>query len=74
MTPTKLVLTAIVALAAFGHSSTNAKADEYPWCVQGSALHCYYSNRAQCEEAVDFHGFCVSNPDYTAGNRRNVRE
>jgi hypothetical protein len=37
--------------------------DSYPWCVQGSNLHCYYMNREQCEETVDYHGFCVPNPD-----------
>ena len=38
----------------------------YPWCSQGSALHCYYMNRQQCEETVDYHGFCVANPDYSS--------
>jgi len=35
----------------------------YPWCVQGSVLHCYYMTREQCEMTVDYHGFCVANPD-----------
>ncbi len=74
MTPAKIALVATLAVLAFGQTGTVAQADEYPWCVQGSALHCYYSNRAQCEEAVDYHGFCVSNPDYSGSNRRNVRE
>jgi hypothetical protein len=40
----------------------------YPWCTEGSALHCYYMNRQQCEETVDYHGFCVTNPGYRAQN------
>ncbi len=54
-------------------------ADElsYPWCTQGNTLHCYYANRQQCEETVDYHGFCVANPDSAirensmAAHRRN---
>jgi hypothetical protein len=47
---------------------TPATAEEsYPWCVQGGSLHCYYLNREQCEQTVDYHGFCVANPDYGAG-------
>ena len=34
----------------------------YPWCAQGdNTLHCYYVTREQCEQAVDYHGFCVAN-------------
>jgi hypothetical protein len=66
-----------IVLAAFamggaalvGEQTTPAAAQEdvsYPWCTQGSALHCYYMNRQQCEETVDYHGFCVTNPDYRA--------
>ena len=40
----------------------------YPWCTEGSAFHCYYMNRQQCEETVDYHGFCVTNPDYRPQN------
>ena len=40
----------------------------YPWCTEGSALHCYYMNRQQCEETADYHGFCVTNPDYRPQN------
>jgi hypothetical protein len=25
-------------------------------------------NRQQCEETVDYHGFCVTNPDYHPQN------
>jgi hypothetical protein len=41
-----------------------AQAESYPWCTQGSTLHCYYLNREQCEQTVDYHGFCEPNPDY----------
>jgi hypothetical protein len=39
----------------------------YPWCVSGEEIHCYYATREQCQETVDYHGFCVMNPDYRAG-------
>jgi hypothetical protein len=43
---------------------TSALAEElYPWCIQSDTLHCYYMTREQCEEAVDYHGFCVANPE-----------
>ena len=39
---------------------TSALAEElYPWCIQSDTLHCDYMTREQCEEAVDYHGFCV---------------
>jgi hypothetical protein len=77
----QLIGTAIVALsiggAAFigGQPSATAQDVSYPWCTQGGALHCYYMNRQQCEETVDYHGFCVANPDYAAqgnGSRRHA--
>ena len=53
-----------VSIAALGAGNATAYAETYPWCTQGDTLHCYYMNRAQCEETVDYHGFCVTNPDY----------
>ncbi len=41
-----------------------AQAQAYPWCTEGSAIHCYYMSLQQCEETVDFHGFCIRNPNY----------
>ncbi len=54
--------------ALIGEQTTPAVAQDlsYPWCSQGSALHCYYMNRQQCEETVDYRGFCVANPDYSS--------
>jgi hypothetical protein len=52
--------TAAIALPAAAQTTEQS----YPWCTQGGILHCYYMNRAQCEETVDYHGFCVTNPDY----------
>jgi len=34
----------------------------YPWCTQGDLLRCYYMTWEQCEQTVDYHGFCVANP------------
>jgi hypothetical protein len=42
--------------------------DSYSWCTQGSLLHCYYTTREQCEMTVDYHGFCVPNPDMSPPN------
>jgi hypothetical protein len=54
-----------VAAAAAGQPMTaQANEQSYPWCSQGDTLRCYYMNRQQCEETVDYHGFCVANPDY----------
>jgi Protein of unknown function (DUF3551) len=46
-----------------GTATPSAAEESYPWCVQGSVLHCYYMTREQCEMTVDYHGFCVANPD-----------
>ena len=35
----------------------------FPWCVQGETLQCYYATRDQCELTVNYHGFCVANPN-----------
>jgi hypothetical protein len=45
----------------------------YPWCTQKEELRCYYNTRGQCEEEVDYHGFCVNNPDYRPPNKRTAR-
>jgi len=69
--PITVVLTA-AATAAIGFWSDPAKAQEqaYPWCTQGSAIHCYYMSLQQCEETVDFHGFCIRNPDFQGQTER----
>jgi hypothetical protein len=51
-----------VALAS-GQPTSGTAEESYPWCTQGSILRCYYMTREQCEESVDYHGFCVANPD-----------
>ncbi len=43
-----------------------AQATSYPWCTVGESVGCYYATQQQCEENVDYHGFCVTNPDYRA--------
>jgi hypothetical protein len=35
----------------------------YPWCSVGERMHCDFMTRAQCEESVDYHGFCQPNPE-----------
>jgi hypothetical protein len=45
----------------------------YPWCSQGEEIHCYYSTREQCQEAADYRGFCITNPDYSASNPAPAR-
>jgi hypothetical protein len=44
----------------------------YPWCSVGESVHCDFDTLAQCEETVDYHGFCEQNPDLPAqGAARN---
>ena len=61
---------AIVASTLFGGAialgtaaPAAAESPSYPWCVQGSTYRCWYMTREQCEEAVDYHGFCVTDPN-----------
>lgn len=51
------------AALAIGTAVPAAAEPFYPWCSVGSAFHCYYMTREQCEEAVDYHGFCVTDPN-----------
>jgi hypothetical protein len=75
----QLIAPAIMALGIggaglIGAHPAAAQALSYPWCSQGEEIQCYYSTRQQCEEAVDYHGFCITNPDYSvpsnSGRRR----
>jgi len=69
------VLTLGLFVAALG-AGQHAMADgaSYPWCVSGENLQCWYTTRQQCEETVDYHGFCEANPDYTSqGNDASRR-
>ncbi|HUI12371.1 MAG TPA: DUF3551 domain-containing protein [Xanthobacteraceae bacterium] len=68
-----LIAAASVAFAALPDSA-NAQQQQYPWCTQGSAIHCYYMTRQQCQEAVDYHGFCIPNPDYSARSGSGRRQ
>jgi hypothetical protein len=40
-----------------------AESPSYPWCAQGSIIRCWYMTREQCEEAVNYRGFCVTDPN-----------
>jgi hypothetical protein len=65
----KLVAIGIVCAALAVERPTPGTAEEsYPWCTQGSLLHCYYMTREQCEQTVDYRGFCVPNPDASRQN------
>jgi hypothetical protein len=60
----KAKLTLIAAIAALGIASpATAQSQSYPWCIQGGTYRCWYMTREQCEQAVNYHGFCVTNPD-----------
>ena len=69
MSPKTFMRSTIMAMGILGAAlaggwPTPGKAGEsYPWCTQGSLLHSYYMTREQCEQTVDYHGFCVPNPD-----------
>ena len=61
--------------AAFvaGAPTPGAAEESYPWCVQGSVLRCYYMTREQCEMTVDYHGFCVANPEVSSRSNEAAR-
>ena len=50
-----------------------AQTPPYPWCSVGESVHCYYMTLQQCEETVDYHGFCDKNPDFRAAPTSEVR-
>jgi hypothetical protein len=58
----------ILGVAVVAGQPTSVKAQEYPWCTQGETLQCWYMTREQCEQAVDYHGFCVANSNAAASN------
>jgi hypothetical protein len=67
-----LLLSAVTISAFFGvvlafGQPTAARAQQlllpYPWCSVGDRLHCDFMTREQCEETVDYRGFCQPNPE-----------
>jgi hypothetical protein len=60
-----IIVSALVggAIALGRAAPAVAESPSYPWCVQGGIYRCWYMTREQCEEAVDYHGFCVTNPN-----------
>jgi Protein of unknown function (DUF3551) len=74
----QLIAPAIIALSIGGAAlicaqPATAQAVSYSWCTEGGEIHCYYSTRQQCEETVDYHGFCIANPDYSAEGNSGQR-
>ena len=60
----KLMPFEILGVALTTGQPTSVIAEEsYPWCTEGETIQCYYMTREQCEEAVDYHGFCIANPN-----------
>ena len=56
------VFGAAIALGTAGPAA--AESPSYPWCsMGGSIFRCWYMTREQCEEAVHYHGFCVTDPN-----------
>jgi hypothetical protein len=67
-------LTLIAAVTALGIASpATAQAQSYPWCIQGSTYRCWYMTHEQCEQAVNYHGFCVTNPDVPRHDGEEIR-
>lgn len=65
---------AIFGVAFIAGALTPVAAEEsYPWCVQADVLHCYYMTREQCEMTVDYHGFCVTNPEMPSQSNEAAR-
>jgi hypothetical protein len=54
-------------------SPAMAESPSYPWCAQGSIIRCWYMTREQCEQAVDYHGFCVTDPNVPRRYGEKVR-
>jgi hypothetical protein len=50
-----------------------AESPSYPWCAQGSIIRCWYMTREQCEEAVNYHGFCVTDPNVPRRYEEKIR-
>jgi hypothetical protein len=70
----KFTIIGLVCAALAGEQPTPGTAQEsYPWCTQGGELHCYYMTRDQCEQTVDYHGFCVPNPDVPPPTNEGAR-
>jgi hypothetical protein len=64
---TYLTFGIFAAALSMGQSVPSAaQTPPYPWCSVGESLHCYYMTLQQCEETVDYHGFCDKNPDLAA--------
>jgi hypothetical protein len=53
-----------------GQPASVTAEESYPWCTQGDTLQCYYMTREQCEEAVDYRGFCVANSNVPTPNNK----
>ena len=67
----RLVTSGILGIAVVVGQPISVTAEEsYPWCSQGGTLQCYYMTREQCEEAVDYHGFCVANSNVPTLNNQ----
>jgi hypothetical protein len=66
----RLMIMAFSISGAFviGPLTSGAAQESYPWCTQGEILHCYYQTREQCELTVDYHGFCIANPEVSASS------
>jgi hypothetical protein len=62
----------VCAALAVEQPAPGTAEESYPWCTQGSLLHCYYMTRDQCEQAVDYRGFCVPNPDMSVRIKSNL--
>jgi hypothetical protein len=66
-----LMVLAVLGAALMATLQRPAKAEEsFPWCVQGETLQCYYATRDQCELTVNYHGFCIANPNPPASHQQ----
>jgi hypothetical protein len=63
----------ILGVAVVAGQPTSVTAQEYPWCTQGENLQCWNMTREQCEQAVDYHGFCVANSNAPTSNNEALQ-
>ena len=75
-----LVLLATITFVIFGvgislntAAPAMAESPSYPWCAQGDIIRCWYMTREQCEEAVNYQGFCVTDPNVPRRHGEKIR-
>jgi hypothetical protein len=67
------LFSAVLALGQPTAASAQQLLLPYPWCSVGDRFHCDFMTREQCEETVDYHGFCQPNPEMPQSGPNGAR-